>query len=268
MAEVILSLKLNKAAGPNDNEPEHLRFGGEALNGALAIIFNAILFSGHIPSAFRSGLVISISKGQSKDLSNPSNYRGITVLSNISKILEKLILLRISELDSIPSLNPLQGGFRAGHGCCHTAFILQEAIQEIRDEGKKAYVAFLDVKKAFDTVWHSRLLVKLHLKGIRGHYWHSINNWYSYSSRIVLWDSQHSESFAIKQGVRQGGVLSPFLYCLFVDELFDQLAASGFGATIHNIYCGAPMYADDIALVANSPNSMQAMLDIVHGYAR
>ena len=169
------------------------------------------------------------------------------------------------ELDPIPTLNPLQDGFRAGHCCCHTAFILQEAIQEIRDEGKKAYVAFLDVRKAFDTVWHSGLLVKLHLKGIRGHYWHLINNWYL---GFVLWDGQRSESFAIKQGVRQDGVLSPFLYCLFVDELLDQLTASGFGATIHNIYCGAPMYADDIALVANSPNSMQAMLDIVHGYAK
>lgn len=92
--------------------------------------------------------------------------------------------------------------------------------------------------------------------------WHVINNWYSSSLGIVLWDCQRSEAFEIKQGVRQGGILSPFLYCLFVDELLDLLAASGYGVTINNIFCGAPMYADDISLIAKSPGCLQAMLDI------
>ena len=67
------------------------------------------------------------------------------------------------------------------------------------------------------------------------------------------------------QGVRQGGTLSPFLYVLFVDELLDILTASGLGVIVSGLYCGAPMYADDLALVASRP---QAMLDIVHDYAR
>ena len=57
-------------------------------------------------------------------------------------------------------------------------------------------------------------------------------------------------------------------YDIIVDELLDLLTESGFGATILDIYCGAPMYADDIALVSNSPNMLQAMLDIVFDYAR
>ena len=92
----------------------------------------------------------SIPKGHTEDLSNPSNYRGITVLSNLSKVLEKFTLLRIHLQDPLPSLNLLQGEFRQGHGCVHTAYVLQEAIQSFRDRGKKAYVAFLDVRKAFD----------------------------------------------------------------------------------------------------------------------
>ena len=67
------------------------------------------------------------------------------------------------------------------------------------------------------------------------------------------------------QGVQQGGVLSPFLYCLFVDQL---LSASGFGVSIDNIYREAPMYADDLALVAGSAEELQAMLDLVHNYAQ
>ena len=104
MAEVVLSLTLNKVAGPDNINPEHLRYGRNLLINTLTLIFNAIIASGHIPAAFRCGLVIPIPKGQSKDLTNPTNYRGITILSNISKVLKKQ---RIMELEPPPSLNPL-----------------------------------------------------------------------------------------------------------------------------------------------------------------
>ena len=84
VTEAVMSFKLNKAAGPDAIDPEHLRYGGEALINTLTILFNAIVFSGHIPAAFQCGLVILIPKGHSKDLTNPSNYRGIMILSNIS----------------------------------------------------------------------------------------------------------------------------------------------------------------------------------------
>ena len=141
VAEAISSLKLNKAAGLDGIDPEHLRYAGSLLPATLTLLFNAIVLSGHIPHVFRNGLVTPIPKGHTKDLTNPSNYRGITVLSNISKALEKLILVRISQLDPPPVLNPLQGGFHTDHSCSHSAFVLQEAIQSLRDAGKKAYVA-------------------------------------------------------------------------------------------------------------------------------
>ena len=133
----------------------------------LTRLFNAIVLSGHIPPVFRQGHVIPIPKGHTKDLFNPPNYRGITILSNLSKVLEKLTLLRIHLHEPPPSLNPLQGGFRQGYGCVHTAYVLQEAIQSLQERGRKAYVAFLDVRKAFDTVWQAGLLVKIHEKGIK-----------------------------------------------------------------------------------------------------
>ena len=199
-------------------EPEHLVFGGRLLVQHLTCLFNAIVLSGHIPPAFQQGHVIPIPKGHTKDL---SNYRGITILSNISKVLEKLILLRIHLQDSPPSMNPLQGGVRQGYGCAHTAYVLQEAIQSLRERSNKAYVAFLDVRKAFDTVWQAGLLVKLHQKGIKGHLWRLINNWYRTASSTVLWAQQTSRPFNIMQGVQQGGVLSPFLYSLSINSLIS-----------------------------------------------
>ena len=80
-------------------------------------------------------------------------------------------------------------------GCVHTAFILQEAIQLLREKGKKAYVTYLDVRKAFDTVWHQGLHVKLHQKGIRDPICQIINKWYTSSTSSVIWDNQQSKPF-------------------------------------------------------------------------
>ena len=154
VAEVVESLPMHKAAETDENNPEHLIYGGKLLVKHLTIILNAIVATGHIPPSFTHGLVLPIPKGHNKDLSNPSNYRIISLLSNISKVLERLVLLHLRALDPPLSLNPLQGGFRSQLSCLHSAFILQETIQHLREHGKKAFVAFLDVRKAFDTVWH------------------------------------------------------------------------------------------------------------------
>ena len=165
------------------------------------------------------------------------------------------------------SLNPLQGGFRSGYSCLRTAYILQEAIQHTRECNKKAYVAFLDARKVFDTVWHEGLFVKLHNKGLPMCIWHLLYAWYKNCSCSVAWNNTTSASFPIHQGVRQGAILSTLLHSIFVDELLNLLSNSGFGVRVSSIYIGAPMYADDLALIADSPQELQAVLNIVHSYA-
>ena len=118
-----------------------------------------------------------------------------------------------------------------------------------------------------DTVWHEGLLLKLHQKGVPHHLWHLIHNSYSKASSSVLHSGAHSHTFPLLQEVRQGAILSPLLYSIFVDELLDILSQSGYGAMVGDNYCGAPMYVDDLALIADSPGDLQAMLDIVSSYA-
>ena len=95
VAEVVESLPMHKVAGPDEIDPEHLIYGGKLLVKHLSIILNAIMATGHIPPSFTHGLVLPIPKGHNKDLSNPSNYRGISLLSNISKVLERLVVLHL-----------------------------------------------------------------------------------------------------------------------------------------------------------------------------
>ena len=96
---------------------------------------------------FQLGIVIPIAKGRNKDYSNPSNYRGITILSNVSKVVEKLLLIRLHSQEFPPTLNGLQGGFRENYSCLHMAYVYQEAVWSVREDGRMTFAAVLDVRK-------------------------------------------------------------------------------------------------------------------------
>ena len=172
-----------------------------------------------------------------KDPSDPSNYRGITLQSVVVNVFEKIILLQLLDYNIHDLIHPLPGGFKPDVSCIHTAFVFQEAVQHLRDQKKKAYVALLDVQKAFDTVWHNGLFYKLYSYGIKGHTWRILRKWYQSTTCTVLWDGEQSHPFNIKQGVKQGAVLSPLLYSLFVNDLLVELERSGLGVRMGNIFC-------------------------------
>ena len=262
---MVESLPMHKAAGPDEIDPEHLIYGGKLLVKHLSIILNAIVATGHIPPSFTHCLVLPIPKGHNKDLSNPSNYRRISLLSNISKVLERLVLLHLQALDPPLSLNPLQGGFCPQLSCLHSAFILQETMQHLREHGKKAFVAFLDVRRPLtqsgtrDSWSSSTRKESMVISGISFKHGTPSRRLLSNRIAISLPTSQSSKEYA--------KVPYYLLYCIFVDELLDNLRASGHGAKVGEVYCGAPMYADDLALIAESPDELQAMLNIVSSYA-
>ena len=204
-------------------------------------MFNLLIECEYVPQCLKHGNIIPIPKSSDKDLTNPSNYRGITLLPTISKLLGKIMFSRFRAYGISTKIHPLQGGFHPGYSCLHTAFIFHETISHLREQ-KKVYVALLDVKKVFDTVWHTGLFHKLQKVGITGQALDFIKQWYDHSTCSVLWNGKPSRTINISQGVKQGGVLSPLLYSLYVNDLLVELENSGLGARLGNIYTGALMY--------------------------
>ncbi len=162
----------------------------------------------YIPSQLIESLVVPIPKGRLLDRSNPSYYWGISVSSVLSKLLEKVLLESIDP-NINPSLHNLQGGFRQNFGTSHTSFLVREAIHVCQQSKEKCYIASLDAQKAFDTVWHNGLLVKLSDYGINGDLWLLILYWYRHLSSRVRWKGVLSRPFNILQRVKQGALLSP-----------------------------------------------------------
>ena len=90
---------------------------------------------------------------------------------------------------------------------------------------------------------------------------------YTHQCLNVSWNNSQSEYFSTTNGVKQGGVLSPILFSVYIDELLTRLKHSGYGCMVGHVYCGAFAYADDIALVTPTTHALKAMCDICTNYA-
>lgn len=169
----VKKLKLGKAAGADGITAEHVKYGGDSVVGIITAIFNKMISLQYWPQSFSNIIEVLVYKGNEKDpLSLDKGYRGISLLNIISKLFDILVYERIkvwSENKNIP--NGLQGAGREKVSCLHTSFMMQETIAYTKESMQKVYCAFLDTKKAFDSIWTDALLVKLWDIGIRGTTW-------------------------------------------------------------------------------------------------
>jgi hypothetical protein len=125
------------------------------------------------------------------------------------------------------------------------ALIVSEVILQAKQQKSNLYLVTLDSQKAFDAVHHMLLLEKLYYE-VPPEIWKVIKDMYSDMSSQVKWNGYTSKYFNIKQGVRQGGVLSTRLYKSYINDLPLELENRGLGLTIGLEYCGSPLCADDI----------------------
>ncbi len=178
---------LRKAQGPDQLFPEHFFHSlTDPFANLLAHLFQAMISLHYVPPSFTHSYIIPIPKGRSIDFSNPFNFRGISINSRFSKIFESVLQKGyLCELEA--RIHPLQGGFRRGYGTSNTSFVLQEAIQFCRSKGGKCYLAFLDARKAFDTVWHNGLFHKLYRSGLTNDLWFLLYFWYRNLKSSVKW---------------------------------------------------------------------------------
>ena len=120
----------------------------------------------------------------------------------------------------------------------------------------------LDISKAFDKVSYYKLFLKLWDRKIRKCLINVLINWYSKCWVRVRWKDSYSASFKTTVGVRQGGVLSPYLFAIYIEDIIKQLTYFKLGCQKGTSYVGCLLYADDIMLLSQSMTCMQKMLDL------
>ena len=206
----IRSLNSNRAPDLNNMAAEHLKGAPPDVLDTLLLAFNTIAHTSEIPIEMKSGYKLSIpKKGKSTLLC--TNHRGITITSIFGKVLEHLILGR-TKTKFGDHQSDLQFGFSEGMSPVMASLCLTEAIAEAHESRRGLVVACLDAQKAFDVVDHNCLRLKLDSIGIKGKLWLLIDNLHLDINEVVKWKGHFSDGYTVKQGVRQGGILSTYLY--------------------------------------------------------
>ena len=262
MREIVSKLKTGKATS-DGIRPEHVLFGSDKLITHLQILFNAMIQHGYIVKDFLQGTITPIVKDSMGDVSDSSNYRPITLGPLFSKMFEIGLDIKVSPF--LPS-DPLQFGFQKKTSTSHALYALKSCIDHFTNNRSNAYVAFLDCTKAFDRISHYGLFLKLMEKGLPLVLLMLIVYWHLNMTCRVKWGAFLSDSFPVPLGTKQGGVMSPRFFALYVDGMLKILRSSGVGCHLLKLFVGAFLFADDLALVAPSRSALQKLMDLCNSY--
>ena len=259
------NLKLGKSPGLDGLYAEHFKFASDKLSVLLSILINAMLIHGHLPSKFMETVILPIIKNKRGDITNKDNYRPIAITNVFSKVFEAVLLHRYSAL-LVTTDN--QFGFRNNHSTDMCMFAFQQVVDLYVSMNSPVYICYLDASKAFDRINHWTLFKKLLHRSIPVVIIRIIMYWYTQQTFVVQWGSYLSSSFMCSNGVRQGGILSPIFFNIYVDELSCSLTNLKTGCNINNIFINHFMYADDTVLIAPSPVALQKLINCCLNFAK
>ena len=261
--EALSSLKKGKSADESLISAEHLHNAPLNVLVRITDLFNQMMRHGYVPRQFRSGFMVPIIKDQQGNVSDPNNYRGITISPIISKLFEH-VLKRVY-IDHL-STSSHQFGFKKKSSTVHALHCLKETVTYYINNDSRVFCSFLDASKAFDRLVHSGLFIKLIERDTPLVFLDIIISWYDGLICRVKWDNHYSDWFHISAGVRQGGVLSPDFYSIYVDDLIKKLKQTNKGCYFGKHFAAGLFYADDMAILAPSIKGLQLLLDVCGDY--
>jgi hypothetical protein len=248
------SLKRGKAAGLDGLVVEHVMFAHPVIFTILSKLFRLVLLMSYAPSSFRQSYIVPLVKGVASGKSQSvSDFRGISINSVLSKLFEKT-LLRVFKEFFVTSDN--QFGFKAGLGCGHAIFAARSIIDNYVNGQSTANMCALDISKAFPSVNHHMLFVKLMQLNVPKCLVDLIISWYTECSSCVKWRGVTSEFFSVMTGVMQGSCLAPILFAIYIDEIIVACNKSQLGYIL--------VYADDMLIIARSITALQELVDLVN----
>ena len=243
---IVFTMRNSAACGEDGLCIRVFKLAFHPISPALLHIVNMSLTTSDIPDAWKHALVHPIFK--SGDFDSPSNYRPISILPVISKIVEKAVQRQLQHyLSSNHLLAPNQHGFRPRHSTETALLNISDRALSAMDKTQISLLCLIDLSKCFDVISHSKLITKLQLNCIDTTWFKNYLSGHTQS--VSLWKSQVSAPRPITQGVFQGSSLGPLLFTIFSNDL-----------SLHAAEAFVVQYADDTQVLVSGPKSSMSSL--------
>ena len=255
----IQALKAGKSDGYYGLESDHLIHSTELFQSMLCEFIVCNIMHGHMAECLSVSMIVQIPKDYKGSLIVSDNYRGICLCSSIVKVMD-IIMLNRSGARLYTS--DLQFAYKSGLSTTMCTLILKEVAQYYKSNGTSVYACLLDASKAFDKIKFDKLFQTLLDRQFPAQYINLLIDSYCNQDIRVCWGRSVSSKFHGMNGVRQGGVISPILFIVYIDELITHLKECQAGCWIGHYYYGSLVSADDISLLSPSVTGLQKMVDI------
>ena len=253
--------KAGRAPGVDGVRAEMLKEGGVAAVEWMVRLFNLCFLLSRVPADWLCGIIVPLYKGKG-DVYECGNSRGISLLVIIGKVFGRVLINRIKDkTESV--IAEIQGGFRRGRGCTDQTFVVRQICEKYVKKGKDVYFAFLDLEKAYDRVDREAMWKVLELYGVEGRLLSAVKSMYADSRACVRVGSDRSEWFTVKVGLRQGCVMSPWLFNLYIDGVVREVNARVGGRGLKLVdregndwEMNQLLFADDTVVMADSEEKL------------
>ena len=257
VSEAFSLLKNDKVDPVFDFCSDCLKHAPPVLCEHIAALFRILLIHGHINPLVLVSTIVPLVKDKLGDVNSSNNYRSIALSSLVLKVFDWVVVLAFGEK---LSTDDLQFGYQKKTSTNMCTWLAIETIDHFMRQGSEVFVGVMDMTKAFDKVKQSLLFWQLIKRGFPLIYLRLILVMYTKQSANVLWNGKTSKDFSIGNGVKQGGVLSPRLFCVYIDGLFAYLRRKKTGCWLNKEFVGILGYADDLLLLAPSRDALQEMI--------
>jgi hypothetical protein len=258
--DCLKKVKEGKARGPDELVGEQIKRGGTELWNWIIQLIKGVFRHAVTLDITNQTWIKPIVKDKRGNLEDSNNYRGISLISVWTKLVDSIIL---NKINSKFKTTGNQFGFKKGLSTKMAVQVVVEMADIYCKKGGSMYCGFVDIKKAFDRLDNEKIWEKMTEIGMGWNIIKMVKTQYENQVKKVIWEHGVSKPFSVNIGIRQGSPLSPMLFTMVIDEVIEKISKMKVGCKIKGKILNIIVYADDIVVLGPTKHAVESILKVL-----